>query len=662
MKNNIFKFISLSMLPLSLMSFKGNSQVSDLGSSGINKSLPTPAVKIPDGHVPDELFAYSRRAEGLEGFSADATGPEAWDISLTFFAGGLPSQPSTRLSPNSTHIVRIPQFWIEESNRLTRDAELNFEFTSPEYGTQKINLLKYYTSNDLKGDTGGSFDYYLNRRYIVGDGKDLDFQYYDNYALFDLNKLLISNLDGVDLTRLFSNNFEHRIVLHLYSVSNSMNVKFGGEFANDSYVQFSPVFPVYSGNLKDGETKDVYVNLDSPSSLDQIKAGIKASDLFGADVAVQYSVKEGSKEYDPNNIGIYSYILKATDSYGQTATATLNINVVDNASPIISEDSTLGVGYSKKLTYEMLKEHFKIADNSMGKGGSLEEPKFYVGGVEITSSSPYSLNVDMAKAKSLTVKATVSDSSTNRTEKEFAVNVLDDVAPVMTFREMEDSTEKPKVVLGLSAALTYLSGNMAQLFQATDEVDGEIHFSKFKLSEELRLNKLGKYDFTIAVSDKAGNTTEMPLEVEVIKDTPPVFILSGQLVLADKEHPMSSDEVENLVVNGLFRGKYVNRDSQDFFVSSAEYVSKAKEVGEYSVSYSVPYQEKDENGRVMGEQKIAQGDVTIKVVDSLKGESSDTFWDSVVDWHANNTWAYWVYGTLGLALLAMLAVAILRRR
>lgn len=424
--------------------------------------------------------------------------------------------------------------------------------------------------------------------------------------------------------------------------------------------KFDPPFISKHLKLNSGGTKDVYINVDSPSSLDEIKAGISAQDLFGADLPVQYAVKEGSKEYDSSKLGTYSYTLTATDSYGQTATATLNINVVDTTGPVISEEQALRIGYSKKLTYEMLKNHFRITDNGSSKGGTIGEPSFFIGETEVTMDSPYSLNSDMAKAKTLSVKVSVVDSSANKSEKTFAINVLDDVAPSLNWKDEKptDST----ITIGLSNSLTYTTSDITKLFSANDEVDGDIS-SKISVKENVRFNKVGRYEFTITANDSAGNSAELPVIVNVIQDIPPVFIISNSLVMADKSHPLSSADVENLVINGIFKGKYVNRNSPDFFVACSDYLNHSKVEGDYSINYSVPFQEKESSGEVTGEQKVATGSLTIRVKDSLTSENSkETIWNSIIDFHSRNPWIYWVYGTLGLALVFIIAFALLKRR
>lgn len=291
MKNNIFKFIALSMLPLSLMSFKGN-----LG--GIDSSYL--AIKKAQENGEKELFAYSGSfANG--NYSRRPVGPSTWEHEFSF---NPPNSLYDRFVPGGRNILKIPMFYIEESVEKTLGGSLVFNVESDIYGNHKIPILSYGLSSE-SNDNNDNFASYLGKRYSFADGVYDHSVLIDKFAAIDLNSLLSSKIKDFDFRRVYSGSFSSGLSLVLHSPGDELaGVYFGGLGEKQNWVDFSPRFPVIEGGFRDGQTKDVYVNVDTPSSFDQIKAGISAYDLFGADVPVEYSVKEGSKEYDPNNIGI----------------------------------------------------------------------------------------------------------------------------------------------------------------------------------------------------------------------------------------------------------------------------------------------------------------------------------------------------------------------
>lgn len=659
MKKRIIKLIALSMLPMTLMSFKGNERLRQVDGNKIVGRINKAGNENP-----------LRKEWGSYIWDSQNNNQQAYNGSL--FNLDVSFQPTEENNFNYVYLY-IPLFSVLQSPDENL-AEMSQDFSLstydmrllPEGGAEPVYSDKrfYIVSHDARNEA----DFWvINPKYS---------KYVSFYGMVDEVSDMSQNCGvKIDITAFYkeilnadyfgtgAKDFTGLTVVHSANHSESPDESkyIADEDGNKIDYEALPA-PYYEGeyHLNSGEKKDVYVNVDNPTTLDQIKTGIHAKDLFGADVPVEYAVKEGSSEYNPSKLGTYSYALTATDSYGQTATATLNINVVDTTGPVISEEQALRIGYSKKLTYEMLKNHFKITDNGSSKGGSIGEPSFFIGETEVTMDSPYSLNSDMAKAKTLSVKVSVVDSSANKSEKTFAINVLDDVAPSLNWKDEKptDST----ITIGLSNSLTYTTSDLTKLFSANDEVDGDIS-SKISVKENVRFNKVGRYEFTITANDSAGNSAELPVIVNVIQDIPPVFIISNSLVMADKSHPLSSADVENLVINGIFKEKYVNRNSPDFFVACSDYLNHSKVESDYSINYSVPFQEKESSGEVTGEQKVATGSLTIRVKDSLTSENSkETIWNSIIDFHSRNPWIYWVYGTLGLALVFMIAFALLKRR
>lgn len=88
------------------------------------------------------------------------------------------------------------------------------------------------------------------------------------------------------------------------------------------------------------DIRNIYVNSADALTLDQIKAQLTATDLFGKDVPVVWTAN--GAEYDSTKAGDYFYTVTATDSYGQTSTASVVIHVDSKESPSVTPGVTIG--------------------------------------------------------------------------------------------------------------------------------------------------------------------------------------------------------------------------------------------------------------------------------------------------------------------------------
>ena len=93
----------------------------------------------------------------------------------------------------------------------------------------------------------------------------------------------------------------------------------------------------YEGILLDGQTKTITVNRSANYTEEELVSMISAKDLFGVDCDVE--VEES--DYQVGQIGTYTIKLQATDSYGQTAHATLKVVVIDKTPPVILKKQDL---------------------------------------------------------------------------------------------------------------------------------------------------------------------------------------------------------------------------------------------------------------------------------------------------------------------------------
>ena len=335
--------------------------------------------------------------------------------------------------------------------------------------------------------------------------------------------------------------------------------------------------------VQDGETAEVYVNVDDPLTIDQILANVSAEDLLGESVEVQCTAEEKAK-YKKETIGTYKVTVTATDKYGQTATCYLNIHVVDNVGPTIELVGDLTFDTGDTLAIESMAEYFSITDNGTGHGGTIGDPTYQIDGLPFTG---------------------------------FQISVVDTQAPVISMKDGGDGN----VMVGLSRVLSLSEDDFLALFQATDNVTPADEIV-LDIEGDFIPSKVGLYDVKVIATDKAGNKGTYTCHVTVSADLPPVFILSDALVAATADSPLSSAQLQQIVVNGLYSGRSVT----DCLIDDAEYQRNATVEGSYPVAYSV----RIDNGD--GSVTTETGKMTVRVVGESGEEEKPSNWELFCRW------------------------------
>lgn len=347
----------------------------------------------------------------------------------------------------------------------------------------------------------------------------------------------------------------------------------------------------YDSIVKDGETKTIVLDVDSRYTEEQIIAQVKAVDLFGVDV----SVTKVSSDYVVGQTGTFNIVISATDTYGQTAQATLICDVRDYAAPTITQKVTeIHYDYGTLLTEAKLLENFELSDN-MGTEG-LTTKFVYPTGFEISKALVFG-------SYNLTLEVT--DAFNNKATKSFTLQVVDNVAPVIS-KISGDIGDKIKIsysTIGKNTINTILG-----YFKATDAIDGdcEIYLKDGKIPSEMA----GDFTLKIGAKDKSGNEAVYTINCEVVADLPPVFILSDKLVNATISNPLNLTDLQNIVQKAILK-KTVN----NLQINASGYLANSDKVGSYPVSYTYY----DDN------MEVQSGAFTLQVTEDLPVAKEDNY-------------------------------------
>ncbi len=348
----------------------------------------------------------------------------------------------------------------------------------------------------------------------------------------------------------------------------------------------------YDSIVKDGGTKTIVLDVDSRYTEEQIIAQVKAVDLFGVDVPVT----KVSSDYVVGQTGTFNIVISATDTYGQTAQATLICDVRDYAAPTITQKvSDIHYDYGTLLTEAKLLENFELSDN-MGTEG-------------LTTKFVYPTGFNISKALvfgkyALTLE--VSDAFGNKTTKAFTLNVVDNVAPVISKKSGQIGD---KIKIAYSSINKNTINTILNYYSANDAIDGacEIYLKDGKIPSEMA----GDFTLKIASNDKSGNEAVYTVNCEIVADLPPVFILSDKLVNATVSNPLDLTDLQNIVQKAILR-----KSVRGLQVNAAGYLATPDKEGSYPVSYTYY----DDNNEAQS------GAFTLEVTDDTKPVESKSNW------------------------------------
>jgi hypothetical protein len=242
-------------------------------------------------------------------------------------------------------------------------------------------------------------------------------------------------------------------------------------------------------NVVDTTAPVITLNGSNPMTVEcgtgYVEPGATAADTCDGSVTVVITGSVSASK------GTYTVTYTATDSSGNTATATRTVNVVDTTGPVITLNGSnpmtiqCGTGY---------------VEPGASATDSCDGPRpVVITGTVLTSKGTY------------TVTYTSTDSSGNTSTKTRTVNVVDTTAPVITLNGSNPMT----VACG--------SGYVEPGATANDACDGSV---TVVITGSVLTSK-GTYTVTYKATDSSGNTATSTRTVNVTDTTPPVITLNG---------------------------------------------------------------------------------------------------------------------------------------
>lgn len=232
------------------------------------------------------------------------------------------------------------------------------------------------------------------------------------------------------------------------------------------------------------QTNGYTIDIEVDSS-NNITDYIQAIDNVDGDVT---AFIEYDKELDTSTLGSQDITLTVSDNSDNTATETIEFNIVDTTAPTIDiENDTITLDYGKEFLYQ---DYMTISDNYDSEDD-----------LEVTLDK----DIDPISNETQTVTLTVTDTSGNASNVTLTIDVEDISAP-------EISLTKTSVKIKQDASFDASS----YLKSAIDNKDGDLT-DEVVIDDSVDTSKTGKYTVSYTVSDSSGNETTETLTVTVQK-------------------------------------------------------------------------------------------------------------------------------------------------
>lgn len=383
--------------------------------------------------------------------------------------------------------------------------------------------------------------------------------YYFYFTLADLPSELMDALEtGGDL-RLTLPSVEGTVTINEFSMFHLMNES---DDFNSKIVELIFSNLDTNGPLISGANVSYFTNVESPISVDAIKAKLTAWDETDGNVSDSIKIAEDNYTGHERELGAHTVKFEASDLSGNKSYLTVTINVRDVTAPIINGPDTLTYSYDDIISEDQFLLNYSATDN--------------------TDNSPsltlsYTTNIFDKENEigNYTVTINCSDASGNSSTKEVHVLIEDKKPPVIT--GPETITKRTSVVL--------TAQDILEQFSATDDYDGSCEVYIIEDNYSGHGDEKGQYTIKIGAKDKSNNIGEKVVTIDVIDDIAPVWYVDKTLIYVDQSITLSQQDIINLMIQ---TGEITN-DYSVVQIQATEYLESPNTPGKYQAKILVKY-------------------------------------------------------------------------
>lgn len=310
--------------------------------------------------------------------------------------------------------------------------------------------------------------------------------------------------------------------------------------------------PVFNGEI------GYYItNVDNPTSAETIQSTLVAIDDYDGDVSSSIIIYNDNYTTNAHILGTYDITYRAFDSNNNVTDFIIYIEIIDNVCPKIGGQLEYTVSPINLITIEEIIGNLIVTDNY--------DTDLEVGVINDNYTENYQ------KIGEYNIDVMTSDSSGNSSYQTIAINVVDDVAPVI--KGPGKHVKPNNIYISID---DYLSE-----YRATDDVDGDISDKIIIVEDNYsnHPNRIGIWSVSLSVTDNAGNIGYYTITIEVLDATGPVFFIDKTTITID----LSNNSIQLADIIDLMRKNNTIRENTIVEVIEDNYTCNYNKAGRYMV-------------------------------------------------------------------------------
>lgn len=325
-------------------------------------------------------------------------------------------------------------------------------------------------------------------------------------------------------------------------------------------------------------------------------------------------------------IGDTSMTLYVEDECGATSHKTVTVHVVDSTSPDIIVNSSPTTTYSIDVNMSDTSTLTTFIDGltSMDAWDGDLTSNIVVPTMDVTIPGTNIYNI------------TSTDAAGNVSTLALTVNVVDDIPPVIN--------GATKIVKAVNSTMT-LSDILASL-TAIDAVDGTLTLELLSDGYSGNSSNIGNYKVKYRATDTAGNVTNHEVDVWVIDNQAPAWILNDYFIEVTLNEVMTRESLVSLLQASGMIGNDIGYTVT--FISD-EYEGNEEVSGAYQVSMNITYEDGSEEVITVElnvPEALPEDDVIVVDDPDTELTGFQKFWNGVKDFFIgvgeffNNAWTW----------------------
>ncbi|BBD91248.1 putative Ig domain-containing protein [Staphylococcus caprae] len=263
------------------------------------------------------------------------------------------------------------------------------------------------------------------------------------------------------------------------------------------------------------ENQTIEVN----TSIDLIK--IEATDNSGQVVTnkvnglpegVSFDSETNTISGTPTKVGSYPITVTTTDASGNKTETTFNIKVIDETAPTVTSIAN----QTKEVNTSIDSIKIEAIDNS-GQTVTNEVSGLPAG--VIFDSETNTISGTPTKVGSYPITVTTTDTSGNKIETKFTIEVVDKTAPTVT--AIDNQTKEVNTSIdSITIEATDNSGQVVT--NKVNDLPEGVTFDSETNTISGTPTKVGNYPITVTTTDASGNKTETKFTIKVVDTTKPM--------------------------------------------------------------------------------------------------------------------------------------------